>query len=157
MARVMLERGAAAPDFELRDGDGKVWRLTDLRGMKTILYFYPADDTPGCTVEACDFRDNRSVFEKAGYRVLGVSAQDADSHRSFSDRYSLNFPLLIDSDLEVARKYGVERTEKSDWKGIPLPTRRATFVINENGMIDHAEYDVHARGHVGRLSQALGV
>lgn len=100
-----LEKGMEAPPFDLEDADGKAWRLADLRGTKVVLFFYPADDTPGCTAEACDFRDSRQVFADDGYVVLGVSPQGAESHRAFTDKFALNFPLLIDDDLSVARVY----------------------------------------------------
>lgn len=151
-----LEAGTKAPDFALPDGDGKVWKLAELRGKKVILYFYPADDTPGCTVEACDFRDSQADLQEAGFVVLGVSPQDKDSHRSFSERYSLNFPLLIDSDLQTAKSYGVARANGM-FKGIPLAVKRATFVIDEEGTLVQALYGVHAKGHVGQLKESLGV
>jgi len=152
-----LEPGAAAPDFELEDSDGKLWRLSDLRGRKVILYFYPADATPGCTAQACDFRDSKRELTDAGYTVLGVSPQDADSHRSFASQYRLNFPLLIDADTEVARVYGTTADEVGDYKGIPLVIKRSTFVIDEHGKITEALYGVNARRHVGELREKLAV
>ena len=97
-----LSKGDRAPEFDLLDGTGKRWRLSDLRGQRVILYFYPADDTPGCTAQACDFRDSAPDLQAAGYLVLGVSPQGAESHQAFAGRYSLNFPLLIDEDHAVA-------------------------------------------------------
>lgn len=152
-----LRTGQPAPDFELRDAQGKIWRLADLRGRRVILYFYPADDTPGCTAQACDFRDAHHELEGSGYLVLGVSPQDADSHRAFTDKYRLNFPLLIDDDLAVARKYGVAESGGGEYQGIPLRVRRSTFIIDEQGRIAQALYGVKARGHVARLRETLEV
>ncbi|HVL65370.1 MAG TPA: thioredoxin-dependent thiol peroxidase [Actinomycetota bacterium] len=151
-----LKKGDPAPDFEAEDGDGKVWRLRDLRGQKVVLYFYPADDTPGCTAEACDFRDNHARFIGAGYVVLGVSPQDADSHRAFSEKHSLPFPLLIDADHEIAGRYGAWGERKmygNTFEGII----RSTFVIDEGGHIDQALYNVRAKGHVERLVNDLAL
>jgi thioredoxin-dependent peroxiredoxin len=145
-----------APDFELQDGDGKTWRLSDLRGKRVILYFYPADDTPGCTAQACDFRDSFGALQAAGYVVLGVSPQGADSHRAFADKYSLNFPLLVDEDHAVAERYGVWGENKF-YKNIFLGVKRSTFVIDEQGLIEQAQYGVKARGHVERLRASLGL
>ena len=151
-----LQAGDRAPEFELPDGDGKVWKLSDLAGKRVILYFYPADDTPGCTAEACDFRDSQAGLQEAGYVVLGVSPQGAESHQAFSQKYSLNFPLLVDADLEVARAYGAAGGG-GVFKGIHLPVRRATFVIDEQGTLEQALYGVRAKGHVAQLKETLGV
>jgi thioredoxin-dependent peroxiredoxin len=145
-----------APHFELQDGDGKTWRLSDLRGKRVILYFYPADDTPGCTAQACDFRDSFGDLQAAGYVVLGVSPQGADSHRAFADKYSLNFPLLVDEDHAVAERYGVWGENKF-YKNIFLGVKRSTFVIDKQGLIQEAQYGVKARGHVERLRASLGL
>lgn len=150
-----LKPGDPAPDFELRDGDGKEWSLRDLKGQKVILYVYPADDTPGCTIEACDFRDNIGSFQDSGVVVLGVSPQDAESHKAFAEKYNLNFPLLVDQDLEVARAYGA-LGEKRMFGDIPLIVNRSTFVIDEDGNVEQALYGVNARGHVIELKQLLG-
>ena len=151
-----LLQGDAAPAFELKDADGKTWRLTNLKGHKIVLYFYPADDTPGCTVQACEFRDGIDEWVKAGYVVLGVSPQGAGSKRAFIDKYGLNFPLLIDEGAEVTRRYGAYK-ERGDWEGIPLVVDRSTFVIDEGGVIEHALYGVQARGHRDMLKQLLQV
>jgi peroxiredoxin Q/BCP len=153
----MLEQGAPAPDFELQDASGTAWRLADLAGKKVVLFFYPADDTPGCTKEACDFRDTHDEWSKAGYVVLGVSPQGAASHDKFASKYGLNFPLLVDSDLAVAKSYGALREQPEDWEGMKLHVKRSTFVIDENGTIEQALYGVNARGHVDSLRATLGV
>ena len=152
----MLQEGDAAPDFEMEDASGKTWRLADLKGQKVIMYFYPADDTPGCTAESCDFRDASSDLAGAGYTVLGVSPQGADSHRRFAEKYSLNFPLLIDEDLAATHAFGAYK-DLGEYKDIPIRVKRSTFVIDEEGRIAHAEYGVKAAGHVERLRQQLGV
>jgi peroxiredoxin Q/BCP len=151
-----LSQGDAAPDFELMEADGKTWRLTDLKGHRVVLYFYPADDTPGCTVQACDFRDSIDEWANAGYVVLGVSPQGADSKRAFIDKYGLNFPLLIDEGAEVTRRYAAFK-ERGNWDGIPLVVDRSTFVIDEEGVLEQALYGVQARGHRDRLKQLLQV
>jgi thioredoxin-dependent peroxiredoxin len=152
----MLKVGDKAPDFELQDDTGRSWRLEDLRGQKVILYFYPKDDTPGCTAQACDFRDNFGIFQGAGYIVLGVSPQDASSHGNFRQKYDLNFPLLIDEDKAVAEAYGVWG-EQMNYGRKFLGIRRSTFVIDEDGTLIEAQYGVKARGHVDRLRSQLGV
>lgn len=151
-----LQPGDQAPEFELADGEGRSWKLSDLRGQKVILYFYPADDTPGCTKQACDFRDSQHGLQEAGYVVLGVSPQGAESHQRFSEKYGLNFPLLVDEELAAARAYGVAGSE-GIFKGLPLMVKRSTFVIDANGKIEQALYGVRAKGHVAKLKESLGV
>ena len=153
----MLSSGDVAPDFEMDDGEGKTWRLADLKGKKVVLYFYPADDTPGCTKEACDFRDTQGAWQDAGYVVLGVSPQNASSHTRFATKYRLNFPLLVDADLDVAKRYGALREEPEEWEGQKLHVKRCTFVIDEDGKIEQALYGVRAKGHVESLRSTLGV
>ena len=151
-----LEQGDAAPDFSLSDGEGKTWTLSELEGQKVVLYFYPADDTPGCTAQACDFRDTSSVWKDAGYTVLGVSPQGAESHQRFTSKHALNFPLLVDEDHAVAEAYGAWGERKNygkTYEGII----RSTFVIDEEGKITEAQYNVKATGHVARLQEALGL
>lgn len=150
-----LEPGMDAPDFDLEDHEGKRWTLADVKGRKTIVYFYPADDTPGCTVQACDFRDARGDLQEAGYFVLGVSPQGKSSHERFVAKYGLNFPLLIDSDLDMARAYGAIKEEPEEWEGIRLHVKRSTFVIDEEGRIAEARYGVRAKGHVDELLDVL--
>ncbi|HEX2241424.1 MAG TPA: peroxiredoxin [Actinomycetota bacterium] len=151
-----LEPGMKAPDFELPDATGKTWRLSDLRGKKVILYFYPADDTPGCTREACDFRDNHADLQKKGYVVLGVSPQGVESKQAFTKKYGLNFPLLADEGGKVADAYGTWG-EVEIFGNQVLKTKRSTFVIDEKGDIAEAQYGVRSKGHVERLRESLGV
>ncbi len=148
---VELKEGDEAPAFELEDADGKVWRLSDLRGDRAIVYFYPEDDTSGCTAQACDFRDRLPVLNEAGYKVLGISPQGAESHRAFIEKYSLNFPLLIDSDLKVAGSYGAAK-EMGEDEGAPLTVKRSTFVIDADGRITKAMYGGRAKQHVGLVA-----
>jgi thioredoxin-dependent peroxiredoxin len=154
---VRLGPGMDAPEIELPDASGRVWTLRDLAGAPAIIYFYPADDTPGCTAEACDFRDSMSDFQGAGYTVLGISPQDANSHAAFAAKYRLNFPLLVDADLEVARRYGAVAEESRTYKGIPLRVTRSTFVLDPNGRITHALYGFRGQGHVADLKERLDV
>lgn len=151
-----LTEGDPAPDFEMPDGDGKVWKLSELRGRRVILYFYPADDTPGCTIQACDFRDSQEDLKSAGYIVLGVSPQSAASHQKFAAKFNLNFPLLVDEGTKVAKAYGAYK-DKGDWNGIPLKIDRSTFVIDEEGRIEQALYGVRAKGHVDSLKERFGL
>ncbi|CAN5641509.1 thioredoxin-dependent thiol peroxidase [soil metagenome] len=149
-----LHKGDRAPDFELRDADGETWRLSKLRRDRVIVYFYPADDTPGCTAQACDFRDAQGALQHAGYIVLGISPQGEESHRAFARKFALNFPLLVDDDYEVARSYGVNK-DRSFWRDVPLDVKRSTFVIDADGIIVEAMYGVKAKGHVSALQDAL--
>ncbi len=149
-----LNRGDTAPGFRLEDGTGKTWDLAELGGQKVILYFYPTDDTPGCTKEACDFRDSQHELIEAGYQVLGVSPQGADSHKDFSEKYSLNFPLLIDEDHAVASAYGAWG-KRNLYGNIFDGIIRSTFVIGEDGKLTKAMYNVRAKGHVAKLKEEL--
>ena len=153
----MLKEGEAAPGFELQDQNGKEWRLKDLQGQKVVLYFYPADDTPGCTKESCDFRDSYADWQKAGYVILGLSPQDTESKKAFADKFDLPFPLLADIDAKVAGEYDTFFDSGMDWDGIPLVVKRSTFVIDENGKIEQALYGVHAKNHVDELRKSLNV
>lgn len=152
----MLKPGDRAPDFELKDGDGRTWKLSAIGG-RVIVYFYPADETPGCTLEACDFRDSRDDLARAGYTALGISPQDAASHRAFATNHKLNFPLLVDDRLEVARAYGAVRDEEGSYEGTPLKVARSTFVIDDRGEIVEAIYGVKAKGHLQDLKSRLGI
>ena len=151
-----LEPGDKAPAFELTDGQGKTWTLDGLKGQKVILYFYPVDDTPGCTAQACDFRDNFGELSAAGYQVLGVSPQGAESHNNFTSKYSLNFPLLVDEDHAVAEAYGAWG-EQQNYGKTYVGIIRSTFVIDEEGAVEQAKYAVKAKGHVERLKQSLSL
>jgi len=128
------EIGTPAPEFTLPTGDGNTITLSDLRGSTTILYFYPKDDTPGCTKEACGFRDLNDEIQAHGARIIGVSGDDEASHRSFAEKYGLNFPLLADVDKSVAKQYGVWRERERDGQTF-WGIARVTFAIDEEGKI----------------------
>lgn len=130
-----LKEGDKAPDFKARDQNGKEVSLSDFRGKKVVLYFYPKDDTPGCTAEACNFRDNYKDLRDKGFEVIGVSADNEKKHQKFADKYDLPFTLLADTDKEVINAYGVWGKKKfmgRTYDGI----HRETFVIDEEGKIE---------------------
>lgn len=153
---IRLEPGTAAPDFSLPDQDGAPVALTDLRGQKVVLYFYPAAMTPGCTTEACDFRDSISSLQGAGYTVIGVSRDEPEKLRAFRERDGLTFTLLSDPDHAVHSAYGAWGEKMNYGKRIE-GVIRSTFVIDEQGAIAVAQYNVKATGHVARLRRALGI
>jgi len=156
MAASKLAEGALAPDFTLSDKDGNDVSLSSLRGQKVIVYFYPAASTPGCTTQACDFRDNMASLQSAGYVVLGVSKDKGAALQKFATEENLPFPLLSDSDLTVHNAYGTYG-EKSMYGKTVMGVIRSTFVIDEQGVLTHALYNVKATGHVASLRQKLGV
>jgi len=141
-----LEIGDKAPDFELTDTNGERIKLSKFKGKKVVLYFYPKDMTPGCTIEACSFRDNCLKFKKAGVEILGVSADDESSHKKFTKKYNLSFPLLSDVDKKVCNKYGVWK-EKSFLGKKFMGIERTTFVVNEKGKIEKIFPKVKVVGH----------
>jgi thioredoxin-dependent peroxiredoxin len=151
-----LAAGDTAPDFTLTAQDGTEVSLHDLRGRKVVLYFYPAAATPGCTTEACDFRDNLASLQGAGYTVLGVSKDSVERLWSWHDEESLTFPLLSDEDLAVHQAYGAYG-EKSLYGKTVTGVLRSTFVIDEEGRLTHALYNVKATGHVASLRKKLGI
>ncbi len=154
MAAVSLEAGSPAPDFSLPDKDGKAHSLSDYRGQKVIVYFYPAASTPGCTTQACDFRDNMASLQGAGYVVLGVSKDKLPALHKFAENENLGFPLLSDEDLSVHHAYGAFG-EKSMYGKTVMGVIRSTFVVDENGVLEHALYNVKATGHVEMLRKRL--
>lgn len=156
MTAQRLEPGSPAPDFTLQDQDGASVSLHDLRGRNVILYFYPAAMTPGCTTEACDFRDSLASLQGAGYTVLGVSRDDVAKLKQFAERDGLSFPLLSDDDLAVHHAYGVWG-EKKNYGKVIQGVIRSTFVIDEDGVIAHALYNVKATGHVARIRKLVGL
>jgi peroxiredoxin Q/BCP len=153
---VRLEPGSPAPDFRLRDQDGEEVSLTDLRGSRVILYFYPAAMTPGCTTQACDFRDSLASLQSGGYTVLGVSRDEPAKLREFRERDGLTFDLLSDADRAAHDAYGAWG-EKVNYGKTVEGVLRSTFVIDERGTIVHALYNVKATGHVARLRGMLGL
>jgi thioredoxin-dependent peroxiredoxin len=150
----MIDEGTEAPDFELTADDGSTVRLAELRGKPVVLYFYPKDDTPGCTKQACGIRDVYGDFRARGAVVLGVSPDDEAAHRRFKDKYSLPFTLLADPDHAVADRYGVwgERSfAGKKYMGI----NRSTFVIDADGRVAKSLYGVKADGHAELVLDAL--
>ncbi len=156
MAPTKLVENSPAPEFTLSDMDGVPVSLADFRGKKVIVYFYPAASTPGCTTQACDFRDNMASLQNAGYVVLGVSKDKGAALQKFASEENLPFPLLSDPDLAVHNAYGTYG-EKSMYGKTVMGVIRSTFVIDESGVLTHALYNVQATGHVASLKGKLGL
>jgi thioredoxin-dependent peroxiredoxin len=150
-----LAPGDTAPDFTLSDADGHQVSLSSFRGQQVIVYFYPAALTPGCTKEACDFRDNLSDLNHAGLAVLGISPDQPSKLAKFRDKEGLTFPLLSDPDHEVLRAYGAYG-EKKLYGKTTVGVIRSTFVIDADGKVSRAMYGVKATGHVARLRADIG-
>jgi thioredoxin-dependent peroxiredoxin len=150
-----LAPGDTAPDFTLSDADGHQVSLSSFRGRQVIVYFYPAALTPGCTKEACDFRDNLSDLNHAGLAVLGISPDQPSKLAKFRDRVGLTFPLLSDPDHEVLKAYGAYG-EKKLYGKTTVGVIRSTFVIDADGKVSRAMYGVKATGHVARLRADIG-
>jgi peroxiredoxin Q/BCP len=153
---VRLSPGDPAPDFALPDADGVTHRLSGLRGQKVVVYFYPAALTPGCTKQACGFRDSLAYWTAAGYAVLGVSPDKPEKLAKFRDVESLTFPLLSDPSRAVLEAWGAYG-EKSLYGKTVVGVIRSTFVVSEDGVIERAMYGVKATGHVEKLRKELGV
>ena len=156
MTTTRLEPGSAAPAFTLVDQDDAAVTLKDLRGGRVILFFYPEAMTPGCTKEACDFRDSLAPLQAAGYTLLGISRDAPEKLRRFRERDGLTYDLLSDPDHKVHEKYGVWG-EKVNYGKTFMGVIRSTFVVDEKGRISHALYNVRATGHVARVRALLGV
>ncbi len=156
MTSSRLESGAPAPLFTLLDQDEKEVSLETLRGGPVILFFYPEAMTPGCTTEACDFRDSLAPLQAAGYTVLGISRDLPEKLRRFRERDGLDYPLLSDPDRTVHEQYGAWG-EKTNYGKVVEGVIRSTFVIDADGRISHSFYNVKATGHVARLRAQLGV
>ena len=151
-----LSPGDTAPDFTLPDPDGTEVSLSSLRGRKVVLYFYPAASTPGCTTQACDFRDNIASLRSAGYEVLGVSPDKQAKQKKFAEAEHVPFPLLCDPDRQVLEAYGAYGPKKLYGKDV-VGVIRSTFVIDEQGTVEKAMYNVKATGHVAKLRRDLGL
>lgn len=151
-----LEPGDPAPEFTLDDQDGSTLSLSDLRGRRTVVFFYPAAMTPGCTREACDFRDSVESLRAAGIEVIGISRDDEAKLRRFRDQEQLTYPLLSDPDHAVHEVYGAWGEKKNYGKTVE-GVIRSTFVIDADGRIEHALYNVKATGHVARVRTLLGL
>jgi thioredoxin-dependent peroxiredoxin len=149
-----LKEGQKAPDFKGKDEKGHPVSLANFKGKKLILYFYPADNTPTCTVEACNLRDNFKALKKEGYAILGVSPDSAKKHQNFIKKFDLPFPLLVDEDLTVIKAYGVwgmKKTFGREYEGL----LRTTFVIDENGTIEKIITKVESKRHAEQILEAV--
>ncbi len=151
-----LEPGDAAPDFSLTDDHGNTVSLSDFAGSTLVLYAYPKAMTPGCTTQACDFRDSLDALHAAGVKVVGISPDQPDKLARFRERDAITFPLVSDPDHAVLEAYGAWG-EKNLYGKVHVGVIRSTFVINGDGRIDRAMYNVKAKGHVAKLRGELGV
>ena len=151
----MLKAGDKAPDFNAKDQDGNDVKLSDLKGTRVVLYFYPKDDTPGCTKEACSFRDADVVFRSKGIRVLGVSTDSEKSHQKFISKFQLPFDLLADADKQIVESYGVW-AEKSMYGKKYMGTLRKTFLIDGDGKIVKIFDKVNVAEHADEVLEAFG-
>ena len=151
-----LNPGDTAPDFALPDADGNTVSLADYAGQKVIVYFYPKAMTPGCTTQACDFRDRMERFTADGYAVIGISPDPVDKLDKFTEEEDLNFPVLADEDHQVAEAYGAWG-EKNNYGKVSEGLIRSTIAIDEDGKVTEAQYNVRAKGHVDKLRRDLGL
>jgi peroxiredoxin Q/BCP len=152
----MLKEGDIAPDFSTRDTNGNTVKLSDFRGQKVVLYFYPKDDTPGCTKEACSFRDADSVYREQGIKVLGVSLDTEQSHQAFASKFSLPFTLLSDTDHSVSDAFGVYGEQTSSSTGNKyMGLARKTFLIDEQGRIKKVFDKVNVESHADEVLAAF--
>lgn len=151
-----LSTGDVPESFSLPDAHGVPVNLDEYRGRSVVVYFYPKAETPGCTTEACDFRDNLASLQGAGYSVLGISPDDPDALESFSSNHGLAYPLLSDEDHAVAKAWGAYGEKEFKGKTV-TGILRSTVVLNSDGKVEFAQYDVDADGHVAELKSALGI
>ncbi|WP_139005530.1 thioredoxin-dependent thiol peroxidase [Arthrobacter crystallopoietes] len=151
-----LQPGIPAPSFTLPDASGSKVSLADYAGRNVVVYFYPKAATPGCTTEACDFRDNLNSLQAAGFDVVGISPDEPEALQDFAEAESLTFPLLSDIDNEVAKAYGSFGEKEFNGKTF-TGTLRSTVVVDPEGNVRLAEYNVDGKGHVARLRESLGV
>ncbi|MFA5848555.1 MAG: thioredoxin-dependent thiol peroxidase [Bacteroidales bacterium] len=146
----MLKKGDKAPDFNGNDQDGKEIKLSDFKGKKLVLYFYPKDNTPGCTAEACDLRDNYERFESLGYKIVGVSKDNGKSHKGFIEKFNLPFPLISDTETVILQAYEAWGEKKFMGKQ-HIGIIRKTFVIDENGIILDIIEKVNTKSHAAQI------
>ena len=152
----MLAPGTPAPDFSVNDQNGNIVSLHDFRGKKVALYFYPKDNTPGCTEQACNLRDNIAALQQAGITILGVSVDSTRKHKNFEQKFSLPFPLLADVEHKLVDAFGVWG-EKTFWGKKYMGTHRVTFLINEAGTIEHVIDKVDTAGHAAQILKLWGL
>lgn len=145
-----LEVGKPAPNFEAKDQNGNLVRLSDYKGKKVVLYFYPKDNTPGCTAQACNLRDNYEALQKAGYVILGISSDPVKSHQKFKEKQNLPFDLIADDDLKVHEAYGTW-VEKSMYGRKYMGTARTTFIIDEEGNLEEIIEKVNTKDHTNQI------
>lgn len=150
----MIKQGEKAKSFTLKNQDAKHVSLDDFKGQKVVVYFYPKDDTPGCTKEACNFKDANKEIKKLGATVLGISADSVKSHKKFHDKYDLNFDLLSDEDKEVCKAFGVLK-QKSMFGNTFLGITRSTFIIDEEGVVEKVFEKVKVKNHDEEVLQHL--
>lgn len=151
-----LTPGAPAPNFSLPDASGKTVSLADYAGRQAVVYFYPKAATPGCTTEACDFRDNLAALQGGGIEVIGISTDSQEDIAAFAKDFELNFPLLSDLDHTTAQAWGAWGEKKVNGTTL-IGTLRSTMVVNGDGTVESAEYNVNAEGHVAQLRTKLGL
>lgn len=145
-----LHKGDKAPDFEGKDQDGNIVRLSDYRGKKVVVYFYPKDNTPGCTAQACNLRDNYPQLQQAGYEIIGISTDSESSHQKFKEKQQLPYTLIADEDRSIHEKYDVWK-EKSMYGRKYMGTMRTTFLIDENGNIEEIITKVKTKDHTNQI------
>ena len=145
-----ISAGIKAPDFALPDESGEVRQLSGYQGKPVVLYFYPKDDTPGCTAEACNLRDNYKQLQKAGYEILGISSDDEKSHQKFIKKFDLPFPLIADTDRSIHEKFGTW-VEKNNYGRTYMGTARTTFIVNETGIIEEIINKVDTKDHTSQI------
>ena len=147
---MVLNIGDKAPDFEVNNQNSEITKLSDYKGKKVVLYFYPKDNTPGCTAESCNLRDNYQELKAAGYEILGVSPDSEKSHQNFINKYELPFTLLVDTEKDILQKYDVWK-EKSMYGRKYMGTVRTTFIIDENGKIERIIEKVNTKDHTNQI------
>ncbi|PTJ91243.1 thioredoxin-dependent thiol peroxidase [Staphylococcus simulans] len=151
----MLKKGDKFPEFALENQDGEVITNDTIKGRKAILYFYPRDNTPGCTTEACDFRDNMAMFNDLDIAVYGISGDSKKKHQNFIAKHDLNFDLLVDEDYKLSEETGVYQLKKSFGKE-SMGIVRTTFVVDENGVVEHVIEKVKVKEQMNQLKEMLG-
>lgn len=151
----MLKKGDKFPEFALENQDGEVITNDTIKGRKAILYFYPRDNTPGCTTEACDFRDNMAMFNDLDIAVYGISGDSKKKHQNFIAKHDLNFDLLVDKDYKLSEATGVYQLKKSFGKE-SMGIVRTTFVVDENGVVEHVIEKVKVKEQMNQLKEMLG-